>query len=90
MNRFCESLSEENVGISEGRFVLDGVPVAFILHDGVARKIQHARQRVTNALTRLSVVRILIPYGDDVLLMSNRNDGSTNLLADHKLFAHHG
>ena len=61
-------LSEENVRVSEGGFVLDGVPMAFIFHDGVARQIQNPRQRVANTLTRLSVRRVLVPNGHDILL----------------------
>ena len=52
--------------------------MALIFHDGVTREVQHARQRVTDALTRLRVRRVLIPYGHDVLLRRGKRTNFTS------------
>ena len=77
----------KDVRVAERGMVTQAVVMSLVLHDRVQGQIQNPSQRIPDPDRRRRVTGSPIPNGNDVLVQPDGDDGTTNLLSDHKLFS---
>ena len=75
----------EEVSVAEGGVVSEGVVVRLVLHNRVEREVEDSLQGVADARRGASVVGGSVPDGEDVLVDSDRDNSSADLVSHHEL-----